>query len=552
MDGFMVPGSTGGAPGSGRMAKPKVVSSDFRWGRRPASDKSRKDNGNDDRHHHSHHRHSHHSRSHSRHNRHHHSHHHGHRRSSSSSSSSSSSPEKGSLKEIELKKVKIGQDEPEPAVEKPSGLDLDALLLKQGISLGAPPQRCYDDEKQKSLPQQTSRGADANLTADLNKLAAQAMREKLSGNIAEYERIQAEVARLRASQHKARTAPPTATTEPSTVFIRKNSRSVDSSNFDEETADMKTLYMREKSRNYDKALAMSIIKGVRDPSSSSSGVDYAHEYGYDDNDGNNSYGDFSSSREMTQRQKDRAERRETQRLIQEHIRAESRLRSCYFCLDNDRCEKKFVVSLGDYVYLALPVKGSLAPFHCIVVPSRHVASIRTADEDVLEEVERYKEGLLRMFHTMGMEPLFMETCLDPRSNSHTFIDVIPLQRDLAGDAPMFFKEALTNCESEWAQHKKIIDTRGKKLSACIPPNFPYFHVDFDGKGWFLHVVESARDFKHYFGRSIAASILQVSPELYIKPHRKTPQEEDAEIKAFTRAWAPFDWTISHSDETDTK
>lgn len=541
MDGFMRgdgvgvsgvnSGASSGSSGLNKMAKPKAISSDFRWGKKPRDNsKSRHDDHHSHRSH-SHRHHYHRSHSHS----HHHHHSHSHKRSPSSSSSYSSEDEG-----VETKRPKIEEKKQEPQEEKKSsGMDLDALLLKQGILPSSSSSSCSFTQQEK--PQrQVIQDAKTSGPADLNELAAQAMREKLRGNTAEYERIQAKLDRLR------REPPSRESDQRQTVVIRKNRR-LDGNDYDEENAGLKTLYMREKGRNYDKALAMSILKGFRGGGSGSS-IDYSNEYGYDDNDGNNSYGDFSAPKKLTQQQIERRERKETQRLIREHIRTENRLKECYFCLENDRCEKKFVISLGESVYLALPVKGSLTKFHCLIVPSNHVTSIRTADEDVLEEIEKYKTGLLRMFHTMGMEPIFMETCLNTMSGVHTFIDVIPFERDVAGDAPMFFKEGLTNCETEWSQHKKIIDTRGKKLAACIPPNFPYFHVDFDGKGGFLHVIESARDFTHYFGRSIAASILQVSPDLYIKPHRKTPQEEDADIKAFTKAWAPFDWTITHEDD----
>ena len=549
----MVPsgGSSGGLLSeTNKMTKPKQVSSDFRWGKKSSRDDKSKHHSHHSHRHRSHHSHGHHShhhhhsRSHSR---------HSHRRRSSSRSHSSSSSSRSSSpyssedelsKGVEAKKPKVAHDvpkvkEPEEKDKKTSGLDLDALLLKQGI-LPSTQQAAPQRQAPPPPPPKSSYERKVNGTADLNELAAQAMRAKLKGDTAEYERIRSELERLRDPRGKE-------SDQPQTVVIRRN-KMMNSNDYDEENADLKTLYMREKGkgRSYDKALAMSIIKGFR--GSSESNIDYSNEYGYDDDDGNNSYGDFSAPRKLTQQQIERRERKETQRLIREHIRAENRLKECYFCLENDRCEKKFVISLGESVYLALPVKGSLTKFHCLIVPSNHVTSIRTADEEVLEEVEKYKTGLLRMFHTMGMEPIFMETCLRSNSDVHTFIDVIPFERDAAGDAPMFFKEALTNCETEWSQHKKIIDTRGKKLSACIPPNFPYFHVDFDGKGGFLHVVESAKDFTHYFGRSVAASILQVSPELYIKPHRKPPQEEEADIRAFTKAWAPFDWTIPHEDD----
>lgn len=556
--GFMVPNGrsscSGGGGGSesglsfqGRMTKPKAISSDFKWGKKSNKDEKSKTHHHREhsRSHHHHHSHHSHSRDHSHnshhHHHHHHSHSHHHKRSSSSSSSSPYSSEDELTKGVEPKKPKIDNEKTitkeTENEKKSSGLDLDALLLKQGILPNDPPPP-PPPKKHEITQNQPTHETKIDDTVDLNELAAQAMREKLKGNITEYERIQSQLERLRDPQSKVND-------QPQTVIIRRNKK-INSNDYDEENADMKTLYMREKGRNYDKVLAMSIINGLRN--SSANIIDYSNEYGYDNDDGNNSYGDFSAPKKLTQQQIERRERKETQRLIREHIRAENRLRDCYFCLENDRCEKKFVISLGESVYLALPVKGSLTKFHCLIVPSNHVTSIRSADEDVLEEIEKYKTGLLRMFHTMGMEPIFMETCLNTNSGIHTFIDVIPFERSVAGDAPMFFKEGLTNCETEWSQHKKIIDTRGKKLAACIPPNFPYFHVDFDGKGGFLHVVESARDFTHYFGRSIAASILQVSPELYIKPHRKSPLEEEADIKAFTKAWAPFDWTISHKDD----
>ena len=46
------------------------------------------------------------------------------------------------------------------------------------------------------------------------------------------------------------------------------------------------------------------------------------------------------------------------------------------------------------------------------------------------------------------------------------------------------------CEDDWGHNKKLIDTRGrKKLTECIPKNFPFFHVDFGLQGGFAHVLE---------------------------------------------------------------
>ena len=41
-------------------------------------------------------------------------------------------------------------------------------------------------------------------------------------------------------------------------------------------------------------------------------------------------------------------------------------------------------------------------------------------------------------------------------------------------------QALDEAEDDWSQHaaKRIINTKGKGLRESIPPNFPYFHVEF--------------------------------------------------------------------------
>ena len=41
-------------------------------------------------------------------------------------------------------------------------------------------------------------------------------------------------------------------------------------------------------------------------------------------------------------------------------------------------------------------------------------------------------------------------------------------------------QGIDDAESEWSQHhaKRMIDTRAKGLRGSIPPNFPYFHVEF--------------------------------------------------------------------------
>lgn len=63
---------------------------------------------------------------------------------------------------------------------------------------------------------------------------------------------------------------------------------------------------------------------------------------------------------------------------------------------------------------------SLAPgWHCEIVPIEHFTSIRSAGDDVMLEVERYKRCLLRMFADRGknitiyndIHYIYMHLCL---------------------------------------------------------------------------------------------------------------------------------------------
>ena len=54
---------------------------------------------------------------------------------------------------------------------------------------------------------------------------------------------------------------------------------------------------------------------------------------------------------------------------------------------------------------------------------------------------------------------------------------------------------------------KLVDTRQKGIVRSIPPNFPYFHVEFEMGGGFAHVIEDERSFPHTFGRVIGAVLL---------------------------------------------
>ena len=84
--------------------------------------------------------------------------------------------------------------------------------------------------------------------------------------------------------------------------------------------------------------------------------------------------------------------------------------------------------------------------------------------------------------------------------------------DVAERAPMYFKKAIDEAESEWSTHdsKKCISTAPPKgLRGAVPPNFPYFHVEFNMAGGFVHVIDDDDKWRVDFGRDVLIGLLDL-------------------------------------------
>jgi hypothetical protein len=95
--------------------------------------------------------------------------------------------------------------------------------------------------------------------------------------------------------------------------------------------------------------------------------------------------------------------------------------------------------MGLKAYLALPETIDMVPYHCLIVPTQHVASSLELDDDVWDEIRNFKKCLIRMFEQLNQGVLFMEQVLHMKHKSHTVIECIPVSRSVYQDAPGYFK-----------------------------------------------------------------------------------------------------------------
>lgn len=103
-------------------------------------------------------------------------------------------------------------------------------------------------------------------------------------------------------------------------------------------------------------------------------------------------------------------------------------------------------------------------------------------------------------------------------------------------------------DSEWSQHKKLIDTKDKKgqIWKCLPSDgtFNYVHVDFNGTGGFAHIIEDATKYtKTRALEVLGGAIGHILVNLNVPLRRDKALKYTREIK---KQFRQYDWTKHQS------
>ncbi|XP_033631747.1 CWF19-like protein 2 [Asterias rubens] len=228
--------------------------------------------------------------------------------------------------------------------------------------------------------------------------------------------------------------------------------------------------------------------------------------------------------------------------IKQHRSMAASLANCPYCLDSTIMQKHLIIALGIKVYLCVPANQSLTEGHCFIIPMHHTSSSTAVDEDVWSEIQIYRKGLTKMFEDQDKDAIFLETCMKARSQRHMVIECVPVPKEIGDMAPIYFKKAIQESESEWTQNKKLVDTRQKNIRKSIPQGFPYFSVDFGLDGGFAHVIEDEDVFPHYFGKEVVGGMMDLEPHLWRRPHKQNFDDQRRKVLQFGEWWKPFDWT----------
>jgi len=246
----------------------------------------------------------------------------------------------------------------------------------------------------------------------------------------------------------------------------------------------------------------------------------------------------SKTGKMTAR---RLEELERKRAVTAHKLLTKAELSCPFSFRNPNFRKDLVVAVGEYVYAMLP-HSSIAPGHCRIIPIESVPAFTAAEDEVWEEVNKFKGILETKAAAEEKTMVYMETVMDTnRLGWHTSIECIPVEESTAELVPMYFKKGLLESDSEWSTHRKVIDTSEKGLRRSIPQGFPYFHVAWAGGGYkpggYAHVVENPEEFPVTFGMDVLCGAMGQDPSRFNRRGKiNNVQGQKEQVDSFKQAW----------------
>lgn len=239
----------------------------------------------------------------------------------------------------------------------------------------------------------------------------------------------------------------------------------------------------------------------------------------------------------------KTEQRNRDRAIQEHRKTTDSLDNCRMCIQSTDMPKHLMVSMSENFYLSLPPQEPLTDGHCVLTPIRHVPCGTQLDENEWSDLMNFRKALVNMFAATDEDVIFFETAVHINRFPHMYLTCVPLPKEQGDLAPIYFKKAIDESETEWASNKKLISLKDRDLRRAVPKGLPYFCVSFGMQEGYAHVVEDYQLFPNNFAEEIIGGMLDLHHSTWRKPKRQSFEEQSKRVLEFSRRWKDFDFTV---------
>ncbi|KAJ8980670.1 hypothetical protein NQ317_013282 [Molorchus minor] len=209
---------------------------------------------------------------------------------------------------------------------------------------------------------------------------------------------------------------------------------------------------------------------------------------------------------------------------------------CWFCLASPSVEKHLIISVGNCSYLAL-AKGGIVEEHFLVCPIEHYQSSLGQPDEVVKEIDEFKEALRKFYARKGTVPVFFERNY---KTSHMQLQAIPIPNNACRELKDIFID-----ESESQGFKLDVLDSTNRLDQVIPPKTPYFVAELPDGAVLYTKIQGSVNFPINFAREILASgpILNMPDRVEWKDCTLEKSEEEKCVQRIRTDFEPFDFTM---------
>ncbi|CAH1159337.1 unnamed protein product [Phaedon cochleariae] len=234
------------------------------------------------------------------------------------------------------------------------------------------------------------------------------------------------------------------------------------------------------------------------------------------------------------------------RAISEHKKVTKSLENCIRCIQSESMPKHLMISMGETAYLSLPTYEPLTEGHCLIIPIRHVPCSTQLDENEWSNILDFRRALVNLFRSKGEDVIFFEYAMYFHKFPHMLIECVPLPKEDGDMAPIYFRKAIDESETEWSQNKKLVSLKGRDVRKAIPKGLPYFFVSFGMEEGYAHVIEDEELFPTNFAQEVIGGMLDLHHSKWRRPKSQQFQEQSKRVLEFSKEWKNFDCTANVS------
>lgn len=228
--------------------------------------------------------------------------------------------------------------------------------------------------------------------------------------------------------------------------------------------------------------------------------------------------------------------KEVEKAIGEQRRVIKSVDNCTRCLQSENSLKYLTIEYNNISYVSLPSFEPLTEGHCLLSPVRHVSCSTLLDENEWNEMKAFRLKLVDLFGRQDKTVIFFEMAKSLHKHPHMVIECVPVPKRKGDAAPIYFKKAIEESETEWSMNKKLISLKGRDVIKAVPKGLPYFFVSFGMNEGFAHVIEDQSQFPANFAQEIIGGMLDIHHSKWRRPVKTSFDSQKSRVSEFKNWW----------------